>query len=70
VVPPTNVCACNVYDLYSAGLGVRWSNNNANLSATWAHALGSNPGASTIDGSNSDGRTSGQQLWLQAAIRF
>lgn len=68
-VPPANACGCNAYDLYGAGLGVRWTRKDLSFSVTWARALGSNPGRA-IDGTNSDGGRARQQLWLQGAIQF
>ena len=68
-VPPANACGCNAYDLYGAGLGVRWTRKDLSLSVTWARALGDNPGRA-LDGTNSDGGRARQQLWLQGVIQF
>jgi hemolysin activation/secretion protein len=69
-IPALNACRCNTYSLYAAGAGLRWTLEAVSVSLMWAHALGTNPGASLLDGSNSDGRTSRQQIWLQGAVRF
>ena len=53
-----------------AGLGVSWRHRNFNLSGTWAHGLGSNPGRSVFGGTNVDGRTDRQQFWLSGSLSF
>ncbi|MHC2624594.1 hemolysin activation/secretion protein [Bradyrhizobium huanghuaihaiense] len=69
-VPPLNVCGCNDYGLASAGLAARWTREWLNVSASWAHTLGDNPGRSIITGANADGVKASDQFWLQAGIRF
>jgi hemolysin activation/secretion protein len=69
-IAPVTICGCNDYGLASAGLAARWTRDNINLSVTWAHTLGSNPGRFITTDTNVDGRTSQDQFWLQAAIRF
>jgi hemolysin activation/secretion protein len=68
-IPALNVCGCNDYGLASAGLSARWTYKNLSFSASWAHALGDNPGRSIVIGGNAEG-TASQQLWLQGAISF
>lgn len=69
-IPSTTMCGCNDYGLASTGLAARWSRDNLNVSVTWAHTLGDNPGRSIITGANADGGTGHDQFWLQAAVRF
>lgn len=69
-IPPTTVCGCNDYEIASAGLAARWTRDKLNVSITWAHTLGDNPGRSIITGANADGSTGHDQFWLQAAVRF
>ncbi|WP_332701470.1 ShlB/FhaC/HecB family hemolysin secretion/activation protein [Devosia sp.] len=69
-IATTNACACNDYDLASAGLSARWTRENLSFSATWAHGLGDNPGRSSITGENAGGGTSNQQFWFSGAIKF
>ncbi|WP_244293726.1 ShlB/FhaC/HecB family hemolysin secretion/activation protein [Pannonibacter sp. I15F10I1] len=69
-IPLANACACNSYGLGGAGLYARWTRENLNISATWAHAIGDNPGRSPADGSNTDGKSLNNQFWLTGAIRF
>ncbi|WP_315833837.1 ShlB/FhaC/HecB family hemolysin secretion/activation protein [Bradyrhizobium prioriisuperbiae] len=69
-IPPTTVCGCNDYGIASAGLAARWTRENLNVSVTWAHTLGDNPGRSIVTGTNADGGTGHDQVWLQAAVRF
>lgn len=69
-IPAVNRCGCNDYALYGAGLGLRWTRENLSLSASYARALGSNPGRSSIDNTNADGRRARQQVWLRGTIRF
>lgn len=65
-----NACQCNDYQLTSAGLSARWARENVSFSATWAQALGDNPGRSRLTGDNADGKALSQQFWLQGAVRF
>lgn len=69
-IPPVTACGCNDYGLASAGLAARWARERLNVSASWAHTLGDNPGRSIITEVNADGVRSSDQFWLQAAIRF
>lgn len=69
-VPAFNACECNEYGLESAGLGLRWTRDSLSLSASYAYAVGSNPGRSRMTGANADGKTDRQQLWMQGAFRF
>ncbi len=69
-IPPLNVGGTNSYNLAGAGASLRWNYERLEFSASWAHALGSNPGASVMDGSNIDGRKSRQQFWVRTAVRF
>ncbi|WP_198147726.1 ShlB/FhaC/HecB family hemolysin secretion/activation protein [Erythrobacter sp. AP23] len=69
-VPNFNACGCNSYSLASAGLGLNWRYERFSLSASWAHGLGSNPGRSSVDGTNVDGETDRQQFWISGSIRF
>lgn len=69
-VPAANLCACNDYSLFGAGVGVNWTRRNFGFSASWAHALGSNPGADAVTGLNSDGGSSRQAFWLRGTGRF
>jgi hemolysin activation/secretion protein len=69
-VAATNACACNSYGLASAGLSARWVRENLSFSASWAHALGANPGRDDRTGANADDSTRRQQIWLTGAIKF
>jgi hemolysin activation/secretion protein len=69
-IAPVTVCGCNDYGLASAGLAARWTRERLNVSVSWAHTLGDNPGRSIITGANADGGKASDQFWLQAAIRF
>ncbi len=69
-IAPVTVCGCNDYGLASAGLAARWTREWLNVSASWAHTLGDNPGRSIITGANADGVKANDQFWLQAGIRF
>ncbi|MCJ9702249.1 ShlB/FhaC/HecB family hemolysin secretion/activation protein, partial [Bradyrhizobium sp. SHOUNA76] len=69
-IAPVTVCGCNDYGLASAGLVARWTREWLNVSASWAHTLGDNPGRSIITGANADGVKANDQFWLQAGIRF
>jgi hemolysin activation/secretion protein len=60
----------NQYTLHSVGVGFTLASPGSfRVNALWAHALGDNPGRST-DGTESDGSSHGQQLYLQASARF
>ncbi|MGD9480390.1 ShlB/FhaC/HecB family hemolysin secretion/activation protein [Shinella sp. G-2] len=65
-----NACGCNTYGLASAGLSARWARDTMNVSVSWAHALGANPGRDAVSGANADGGTRRHQFWLQGAIKF
>lgn len=69
-ITAVNECGCNAYNLAGAGISARWIRNNLSFSATYAHALGSNPGRSVVGGENVDGTDNDHQFWLQGAIRF
>ena len=69
-IAPVTVCGCNDYGLASAGLVARWTRERLNVSASWAHTLGDNPGRSIITEANADGGKANDQFWLQATIRF
>jgi hemolysin activation/secretion protein len=69
-IPIATASGRNDYSLSGAGLSLRWTLKRLNLSTAWAHTLGSNPGRSGIDGSNSDGESDRQTFWIQAALRF
>lgn len=69
-IPAINACGCNDYSLASAGLGLLWQRDNFNVSVSWAHGLGRNPGRDAITGTNVDGHSRRQQFWLTGSIRF
>ena len=69
-VPLPTACACNVYSLTGAGLGIRWTRENLGLAIFYAHGLGENPGRSISNSANADGRTNQRQFWLQSTVRF
>lgn len=69
-VTAVNECGCNAYSLAGAGVSARWTRNNLSFSATYAHALGDNPGRSAVGGENADDTNNDHQFWLQGAIRF
>lgn len=69
-VPIATVSGRNSYGLSGAGIGVRWVQGNLDLRASWARALGGNPGASAVGGTNADGKTGNSQFWLAGALRF
>jgi hemolysin activation/secretion protein len=65
-----DACGCNGYDLASAGVSLRWAHPRGDITFSWAHGFGGNPGRSAITGTNADGTNDEQQLWLRGAIRF
>ena len=69
-IPQINACACNDYSLTSAGAGASWRHENFSLSGSWSHGLGRNPGRSAFDGTNADGDTGRQQVWVSGSLRF
>jgi hemolysin activation/secretion protein len=69
-VPVATATARDEYSLNGAGLSMRWSYRSTHASATLARTLGSNPGRSALDGSNSDGRHEQWPFWVQCAVRF
>lgn len=69
-IPLANACGCNSYGLSDAGVGVRWHSGTVDLDASYAHALGGNPGRSAVDGANADGRHDQQAFWLRASVGF
>ena len=69
-IAAVNACGCNAYGLAGAGLSARWTRKNLSFSASYAHALGNNPGRSLVTGKNADGADNDHQFWLQGAIRF
>lgn len=69
-VPVATATGRNEYRLNGSGLSLRWSHRSMHASATLARTLGSNPGRSALDGSNSDGRHEQWPFWVQCAVRF
>lgn len=65
-----NACGCNEYTLTGAGIGLIWTSGRFSLEASWAQAVGDNPGRSAIDGSNADGGHARQALWVAGTYRF
>jgi hemolysin activation/secretion protein len=60
----------NYYMLGGAGVGVNVSfDNSFALRGSWAHAIGSNAGRSTV-GDNADGRDRNNEFWLQLLAQF
>lgn len=69
-VPVATVSGRNSYGLAGAGLGVRWRRGNLDMQASWARAIGSNPGAALPAGTNADGRTGRDRVWMAGTVRF
>ncbi len=69
-VATTNACACNNYNLASAGLSARWSWRQFQLSATWAQVLGDNPGRSASTGLDADNARNRERIWLLSTLKF
>jgi hemolysin activation/secretion protein len=65
-----NACGCNSYELSDAGIGVRWHFRFIDLDASYAHALGGNPGRGLIDGANADGGHDRHAFWLRASVGY
>ena len=63
-IPAANACGCNDYGLASAGISARWTSENVNFSASYAYALGDDPGRAI--GTSSDN----QRFWLSGGIEF
>lgn len=59
----------NDYSLSGAGLGANLAGDRWTLRASWAHALGNNPGRNAA-GRDADGRSDRQRFWLQASYRY
>lgn len=69
-LPVTTVSGRNSYGLAGAGLAVRWRSGKLDVQASWARGIGSNPGAALQGGTNADGRTGRDRVWLAGAVRF
>ena len=66
-----NATASNSFNLQGAGLGLNLTKPGQYvLRLSWAKTLGSNPGRSISNGSNSDGLKRGQQLWIFGMLGF
>lgn len=60
----------NDYWLQGAGLGFKATlSNKAYMMVTWAHTIGSNPGATTA-GNQSDGLSVANRVWMQGVYQF
>jgi hemolysin activation/secretion protein len=67
----SNASGKNSYWLQGGGVGLLISAGSmVNVKAAWAHTIGDNPGRSSSNGTDADGRSETNRFWLQAMIIF
>jgi hemolysin activation/secretion protein len=60
----------NTYWLQGAGLGLDYMmKNTLSIRASWAHAIGDNPGRS-VAGNNANGKPDKSRFWIQCGVNF